>query len=207
MSDINELKVKVLDFTIGLETLQTPFLADSRPVGSASNVSFLIDAPDAYLAGRDGASVTLVLDRQGRKRELPEGCYQIVHDPLAFTSNFRAWAEHVSSCLREALIGVGLICMDFADFKTVLAACRGKLLTVDVVLFDDAFVTPHERLTRTRFRTLYGALMGGPDLTLSLFNEVCESLHQGSPDLVVDKFGMRIAPFNPPQVVLLGERF
>jgi hypothetical protein len=207
VSDINELKVKVLDFTIGLETVQTPFLADSRPVGSPSNVSFLIDAPDAYLTGRDGASVTLLLDRQERKRELPDGCYQIVHDPLGFTSDFRTWAEHVSACLREALIGVGLICVDFADFQTVLADCHGKLLTVDIIPFDDAFVIPHERLTRTHFRTLYAALLGGTDLTLSLFQDVCESLHQGSPDLTVDKFGMKITSFNPPQIVLLGELF
>lgn len=199
------LRVKLMDFQAGLETLTTGFTPASNSVGSASDVAFMLDAPAGYRTGLDGSLTSFFLDREPVSRELSPESFQLVYAPSRFAVDFRAWAQQVSWAIRECLLAPGLVCVDFADFRTALDASRGAQLTVDIIPFDEPSDLPDMLSSSPRFRALYSSILGGSELSLPFYNEVEQALESRSPHLVMHKFGMKIASVPRPHLVLLGE--
>lgn len=205
ISDAAGLRVKLMDFQAGVETLTTEFTPASSSTGSDSDVTFLLDAPAGYRAGLDGSSTSFFLDREPVSRKLAPKYFQLVYAPSRFASDFRTWAQQVCWAVRECLFSTGLVCVDFADFRTALDASPGAQLVVNIISFDEPSELPAMLSTSTRFRALYSNILGGPELSLPFYTEVERALESRSPNMVVHKFGMKIANVQRPQLVLLGE--
>lgn len=194
-----------MDFQAGLETLTSEFTPASSPAGSTSDVAFLLDAPVGYRAGRDGSLICFFLDREPVSRDLAPQCFQLVYAPTRFATDYRTWAQQVSWAVRECLFATGLVCVDFADFRTALGVTRGAQLTVDIIPFDAPSELPDKLSTSPQFRVLYANILGGIELSLPFYIEVEQALESRSPHLVLHKFGMKIASVPRPHLVLLGE--
>lgn len=205
ISDAGGLRVKLMDFQAGLETLTTEFTPASSSAGNASDVAFLLDAPPGYRAGLDGASMSFFLDYEPVSRELAPLSFQLVYAPSRFASDFRSWAQQVSWAVRECLFATGLVCVDFADFRTALEGSPGTQLLVDIIPLDEPSELSLMLSTIPRFRALYSNILGGLELSLPFYTEVARALESRSPNMVVHKFGMKLASVPRPLLVLLGK--
>ncbi|WP_027910892.1 hypothetical protein [Pseudomonas sp. URMO17WK12:I4] len=199
------LRVKLMDFQAGLETVTTEFTPASHSPGSASHVAFLLDAPVDYQAGLGYSTINFFLDREPVDRDLGSLCFQLIYAPSRFASDFRMWADQVSCYVRECLFATGIVCVDFADFRTALDASRGTQLVVDIISIAESADLLNLLSTSPRFKTLYSNILGGVDLSLSFYQEVSEALEIRSPQLVEHKLGMKLANVPQTLLVLLGE--
>lgn len=107
--------------------------------------------------------------------------------------------------LRLSLFGVGIICVDFADFQTVIYACRSHRLRLELIHYDSVDQVPYHKHVGPACRTLYGFLIGGNELGLSHTLDFSDVVEQHNPDLVCSKLGMKLYSCDAPMMMLLGE--
>lgn len=200
------LTIRTMDFDACGESLHTTFWRDA-PKASLGNsdVCFAVNAPLDYTAADTHSEVVFFLDPLPVDRKLPKNGYQVIYQAGDAASDFRAWAEAVMPYLREALLGSGMICTDYADFVSVLAESTSRRLRCELISYDHPSQLPAAKLDGLSFKTVFANLFGRADLSLAMYIELDEALPNFNPHLVFYKLGLKFYPCEPPMLLLLGE--
>jgi hypothetical protein len=201
-----KLTIRTMDFDSCDESLHASFWRDSpRASLGNSDVCFAVNAPLDYTAADTHSAVVFFLDPLPVDRKLPKNGYQVIYQATDATSDFRAWAEAVMPYLREALLGSGMVCTDFADFVSVLVESTSRRLRCELISYDHHSEIPAAKLDGLRFKTIFANLFGRDDLSLAMYIELSEALPNFNPHLAFYKLGLKFYPCEPPMLLLLGQ--
>jgi hypothetical protein len=170
------------------------------------DIHIIIDAP----LGTDTKAIegqhVFFVESCERLRDLGEGHYQIVFEGAPEDKQgFAYWADKCVNFFKLMQFHIGMVCVDYADFRTVLQYCRGRTLRFEWLAYDQYDVVPYSKHKGSAYKTLYGCICGFPDTSLQQYIEFSEILEAKNPNLVMTKLAMTIGPCDPPVMMLLGE--
>lgn len=170
------------------------------------DIHIAIDAPpDTNTKAIEGQYVFFV-ESCHRLRELGEGHYQIVYEGESEDKQgFSFWAEQCVEFFKLMQFHIGMVCVDYADFQTVLEDCKGRTLRFEWLPYDQHDVVPYSKHKGSAYRSLYCCICGRADSSLQQYVEFTEVLEAENPNLVMTKVAMTIGPYDPPVLMLLGE--
>jgi hypothetical protein len=170
------------------------------------DIHIVIDAPpDADAQAVEGQHVFFV-ETCHRLRALGEGHYQIVYEgEPEDKEGFVSWAEKCVEFFKLMQFNIGMVCVDYADFRTLLQYCKGRTLRFEWLPYDQYDVVPYSKHRGSAYRTLYCCICGGADSSLQQYVEFSEVLDAENPNLVMTKAAMTIGRYDPPVMMLLGE--
>lgn len=177
-------RLSVMDFLLFAESLQTGFSPDyPQPCLGASDLNFVINAPQDYCPSTTGALATLYFDNAECIRRLPENGYQVRCLGRLDTHEFIRWAEQGIGMIRDVLMHVGLVCIDLVDLTIFLESCSSKMLTLEIIPYENPLEIPRERLQSLKSINIFAALFAGPDLTMQMYAELGRALEELNPTL------------------------
>lgn len=200
------LVVQTVNFDTCDESLHTTFWRNTpRADLGPCNVSFVINAPLDFAPAYGSTEVIFYLDSAPRDRLLGSLSYQIIHQANSPREQFADWVTRVMPFLREALLGSGLVCTDFADFRSVLERSSSRQLQCELIDYIHPWKVPETELKALRFKTLFANLFGDSDVSLPMYLELDEALCRLNPSLALHKLGLKTSPCKSPVLLLLGE--
>jgi hypothetical protein len=201
------LEVVVSNYTNSVRSVEMSLETPLARLGLARyNIHIVIDAPsDSDIKEIEGQHVFFVESCQ-RLRELGEGHYQIVYEGAPEDKQgFASWAEKCVEFFKLMQFHIGVVCVDYADFRTVLQDCKGRALRFEWLPYDQYDVVPYSKHKGSAYRTLYCCICGLADSSLQQYVEFTKVLEAENPNLVMTKAAMTIGQYDPPVMMLLGE--
>lgn len=177
-------RLSVMDFLLFTESMQTGFSPDyPQPCLGASDLNFVINAPQGYCPQTTGALATLYFDNADCSRRLPDNGYQVTCLHPLDTHELMKWAEQGIGMIRDVLMHVGLVCIDLVNLTTFLESCSSKRLTLEIIPYEPGCEIPRERLRHLKSRNIFAALFAGADLSMQMYAELGRTLEELNPML------------------------
>lgn len=200
------VRMRVMDFNGHCESIHTQLTwKGQRTLLGRSDIAFVINAPEQYLADDDGADFVFFIDPTPRSRDLNRCGYQIVPEPHIATTDFQRWAEQVICYIRYAVIGCDWPGRNYRDFCQFITSSLGRQLRFVLMDFDHAAPLPLLQLPSQNFRTLYLLFIDNELPDLHAVNELAAAVEEINPHLETMVFGTKVLPDEPAKVMLLGE--
>jgi hypothetical protein len=199
--------VAVSNYTSWVKSVDFSFRSSFARLGIARyNIHVVIEAPAALDTAAVEGEHVFFIDSCPRRRELGEGRYQIVYEgEQDDKQGFLSWANQCVEFFKLMQFHIGLVCVDYADFRTALCYCKGKTLRFEWLPYDQYDGVPYHTHKAPGYRVLYGCLCGALDSSLQQYIELSDVLETENPDLVMTKLAMTVGQYDPPVMMLLGE--
>lgn len=173
---------------------------------SRYHIHVVIGAPWDCRSSELEGDIIFFVDPGEISRELGEDHYQIIYEGAAENkAGFALWAYRCANFFKLMQFNIGMVCVDYADFRTALSYCEGKTLRFEQLAYDHHDVVPYHKHTGPDYRVIYGCLSGQIDLSLGHWVEFSELLEARNPDLAMTKLAMTFGPYETPVMMLLGE--
>lgn len=198
------LAVAVTDFAQGVRSVEMGLADAFEPLSLARcAIHVVIDAPAAYEA--EGQYVFFV-EPFDKGRVLAANQFKLMYEgEPGDRCGFLQWAARCATFFQRMLFHIGMVCVDYADFRTALDACRTKTLRFEYLAYDRYDVVPYLKHQGPPYRVIYGCLCGEVDTSLQQWLAFSAAVHAHNPALVMDKLALTVGSYAPPVMMLLGE--
>ena len=201
------MNIIVTDFVSGHKSVcvsqDTPIKRFDYP---RFDIHLVIDAPKNFCVAEAVGENIFFIDVRPKSRALKENQYQVIYDGAEDdTAGFYQWACECVGFFKIMQFNFGMVCVDYADFLTVLSCCKGNTLRFEKLTYDHHAVVPYEKHSGPTYSTLYCCLDGGLDLSLGHYREFIEALEINNPQLVMVKSAMKLTKSKVYAMMLLGE--
>ena len=201
------MRFSTMDFDDLTETLEAATYPQTPISGlGVADLSFVINAPLNYRLPAKPAPATLFFDHADCVRELPEDCYQVKCAYELEADAFADWARQAIGLLVHTLKKKGMVGTHLINLLEILRNSKTRQLHLAIIPYQNRNELPLEKLRAFRFRTYYGSLFAGPDMTLEMYSEVGNALDEINPfpRCTWTFLGANIYEYSPC-IMLLGE--
>ena len=201
------ISILVTDFVTGFKSV---CISEDAPIGRFAHprldIHVVIDAPKQFCVAEALGDYVFFVDVRSKGRALKENQYQVIYDgPEEDKTGFYQWACECADFFKVMQFNFAMVCVDYADFLTALACCKGDTLRFEKLTYDHHAVVPYGKHAGPPYRVIYGCLDGGLDLSLGHFVEFSQVLEASNPQLVMMKAAMKITKSEVYSMMLLGE--
>lgn len=201
------LNIRVDDFFLSVKSVSVSEMAPlKRIAGTDYDIQLLISAPQEFPPSKAVGDHTFFLDREPIGRKLTKNQYQVIYEgALDGRSEFYSWACSCVAFFQLMQFGVGMVCVDYADFRTALSCCRGNVLRFEKLTYDQHDQVPYHKHSGLPYRVIYGCMDGGMDLSLGHYLELFSTLEETNPELEMIKLAAKYTQSSVYSAMLLGE--
>lgn len=201
------INILITDFVTGYKAL---CVSEDAPIERFAypriDIHVLVDAPRKFCVANDADTSVFFIDAKAKDRPLGENQFQVIFDGAADDqAGFYQWACECIDFFKVMQFNQGMVCVDYADFLTALACCKGNTLRFEKLTYDHHATPPYDKHQGPPYRVIYGCLDGGLDLSLSHYTQCSAVLEASNPQLVMMKTAMKLTKSSVYSMMLLGE--